>query len=456
MNTSSATEPVCVEPVSSHTSSAAWVSQSLASGSRRATEPGRRQAPPLSGLSGGLTYLLPWVEPPASWHASPDQAPLLGNGGALNRTGTESVQTTRDTSSLAPRPGSAGRALLTPAQRVVFEDLLDIGSPRPTAPQALATDLRAYITENTAAALSKWTERNLWVGKSLLNTALRCEGQLAADAAQPRNRPLPLATAVGVVVHRAVQLSHTHPGRTPEQYVQASLQGSRTEEAFEAFWTTALEHLQSDLIVQSTSRLVSFMDSVPPLQAAWAPRFEEPLSVKIGPLVLAARPDLVLGRPRPDGRQTMFLCDVKSTDLRDYHFDEAMFYALVATLRYGCAPYRSCVLSLTTVEWTEADVTVDRLWDAAKRVVDGVNRIVEVLTETRGASLLPGHHCTWCPAKATCPSQEAWQMAGQPSDPTPYAIAAAPVTIISPPPKQLVSAPASHGGNEATDDPYAL
>jgi hypothetical protein len=456
METQSVIDAVRTDQLASETSSEAWVSSLSPSGSLRATEPGTRQELPLSGLAVGSSYPEPWVEVPASWHTSPDRAPLSGNGGALSRTGTQSVQTTGETSGLAPHQGSSGRALLTPAQRVVFEDLLDIGSPRPTAPQALATDLRAYITEHTAAALAKWTERNLWVGKSLLNTALRCEGQLAADAAQPRNRPLPLATAVGVVVHRAVQLSHTHPGRTPEQYVQAALQGSRTEEAFEAFWTTALEHLQSDLIVQSTSRLVSFLDSVPPLQASWAPRFEEPLSVKIGPLVLAARPDLILGRPRPDGRQTMFLCDVKSTDLRDYHFDEAMFYALVATLRYGCAPYRSCVLSLTTVEWTEADVTVDRLWDAAKRVVEGVNRIVEVLTETRGASLLPGHHCTWCPAKKTCPSQEAWQMAGQPADPTPYAIAAAPVTIVSPPPKQLVSTPASHGGNDVSDDPYAL
>jgi hypothetical protein len=196
METSTAPGAVCVEPVSSHTSSVAWVSQPAASVSHHATEPGRQQALPLSGVSEGLTYLQPWVETPSSWHASPNRAPLQGNGGALNRTGTQSVQTTRDTSGLAPRPGSSGRALLTPAQRVVFEDLLDIGSPRPTAPQALATDLRAYITEHTAAALSKWTERNLWVGKSLLNTALRCEGQLAADAAQPRSRRSPRSPAL--------------------------------------------------------------------------------------------------------------------------------------------------------------------------------------------------------------------------------------------------------------------
>jgi hypothetical protein len=370
-----------------------------------------------------------------------------------SRTPSSSADSVMTPAGASSRPSAAPG--LTPSQRRVFDDLLAIGAPRPVGPQTIADDLRAYLVEQTRPALALWTERSLWVGKSLLGTAMRCEGQLAADAAEPRNKPLPLPTAIGIVVHRAIQLSHTHPGRTPEQYIQASLQGSRSEEAFEAFWARSEEHTQSDLIVASTSRLISFMDSLPPLQASWAPRFEEPLSVKIGSIVLAARPDIVLGRPRPDGRQTMFLCDVKSTDLRENHFDEAMFYALVATLRYGCLPYRSCVLSLTTMEWTDADVTAERMWEAARRVVEGVNRIVEVLTETRGASLLPGHHCGYCPAKRTCPSHEAWQNAGAPSDSIPYAIAAAPVTIPSVPPFELTLTPRSHGGDEAPD-PYAL
>lgn len=358
----------------------------------------------------------------------------------------------------SPHTGSSrvvGPPLLTLAQRQVLDDLLAIGAPRPTAPASLADDITKYITDATRPVMARWTERSLWLGKSMIGTALRCEGQLAADAALPRDRRIPMATAVGVVVHRAVQLTHTHPGRTCDAYVQAAIQGSRSEDSFEQFWVAAEDHTQSDLMVSATSRLVAYLDSMPPLDKSWTPRFEEPISAKIGSLVLAARPDLVLGRPRPDGRQTIFLCDLKSTDLRDTHFDEAMFYALVATLRYGCMPYRSCVLSLTTMEWSDPDVTAERMWDAARRVVDAASRVVDVMTETRGAELLPGRHCGWCPAKSSCPAQEAWDRAGSPRDPVPYAIAAAPVTVPTVTPIELISAPAMRGA-QASDDPYAL
>jgi hypothetical protein len=143
---------------------------------------------------------------------------------------------------------------------------------------------------------------------------------------------------------------------------------------------------------------------------------------------------------------------MKSTDLRDYHHEEAMFYALIATLRYGCPPFRSCVLSLSSMEWTEPDVTRDLMFAAADRVIEGVTKIVDVLTEARGASLIPGRHCGWCPGKDTCPSREAWTMAGSPEDPTPFAISAVPVTVPTPP-VDLVSVPAPAS---SPDDPWAL
>ena len=353
-------------------------------------------------------------------------------------------------------PGGASSApsslKLTPAQRRVFADLFAIGAPRPVAQASLADDLRALLKDRLTPVLAGWTENSLWVGKSQLATVMRCEGQLAADASQPRSKSLPLPTAIGIVVHRAIQLTHTHPGRSCDEYVKAAIQGSRSEQAFEAFWSEAPDHIQSDVIVAAASRLISYLDSIPPLQSSWSPRFEEPISARIGSLVLAAKPDLVLGRPRPDGRQTMLLCDMKSTDLRDYHLEEAHFYALIGTLRYGCPPFRSCVLSLTTMEWTAPDIDASMLYAAAERVIEGTTRIVEVLTESRGASLVPGRHCTWCPSKSTCPSHEAWDQAGSPSDPTMYAIGAAPVTVTAEAPRQMVSAPSSR----TEENPYSF
>jgi hypothetical protein len=39
--------------------------------------------------------------------------------------------------------------------------------------------------------------------------------------------------------------------------------------------------------------------------------------------------------------------------------------------------------------------------------VDGVNRIVDVLTERRGAELTAGIHCRWCLKKSDCTAHAA-------------------------------------------------
>ena len=77
----------------------------------------------------------------------------------------------------------------------------------------------------------------------------------------------------------------------------------------------------------------------------------------------------------------MFIADWKSGALRDNHVNEAMFYALVATLRHGIPPYRSTVYSLASGTFTDPDVTAERLRAAAAQVVAGVTAIVDVLTD---------------------------------------------------------------------------
>lgn len=311
---------------------------------------------------------------------------------------------------------SAPGTPLTPTQLRVFDELLAIGGTRPVAPAGLADELARHITEGTAAALANWKESNMWLSKAGVGSIRRCEGQVVADSSQPRRRGLHRATAIGIVVHRAIQLAYTHPDRTPDQHVRAALAGSRSEEAFGEFWDDADDATQSDVIVESVNRLCGFLDSFPPLEAIWVPRFEDSTVARLRRLVLAAKADLTLGRPRGDGRQTMFLADFKSGELRDNHFEEAMFYALVSTLRHGCPPFRSCVVSLSSGEWTDPDVTPARLAAAADAVVGAVNARVEVLLELRAPTLSPGMHCSWCPAKATCAGSAAWEQAGRPME----------------------------------------
>jgi hypothetical protein len=346
--------------------------------------------------------------------------------------------------------GAPAGTPLTPTQLRVFDELLAVGGTRPVAPAGLVDEITRLIVEGTSDALGRWQESSLWQSKAGLSAVRRCEGQVLADHAQGRRAGIGRPTAIGLVVHRAIQLAHTHPDRSPEALVRAAVAGCRAEDQFADFWDAADDSTQSDVIVEAVNRLCGYLDSFPPLEASWVPRFEDSTVARLRRLTLAARPDLTLGRPRGDGRQTMFLTDFKSGELRDSHFDEAMFYALVATLRHGCPPFRSCVISLSSGEWTDPDVTSARLVAAAEQVVAGVTARVDVLTEARPPTLTPGHHCGWCPARATCPGAAAWEEAGRPVE---HAIAlpgdgvALGRLVGDPPDARPTEAPASAGSS---------
>lgn len=360
---------------------------------------------------------------------------------------------------------------MTPAQLRCFDELLSIGGARPTTPPGLVDAIKKVLDEGTRGAIELWTERSLWFGKAQLSTMLRCEGNVVASRLETRERRVTASIATGQITHRAIQLSHTHGGRNVDEYVRLALAGCMAEETFVEFWEECEIQTQSDCLVQSASRLCSFLDTFPTLDPSWTPRFEESIQAKVGRLTLAARPDLVLGRPRADGRQTMFLCDFKSGELREDHELEARYYALVSTLRNGCAPYRSTVLSLASGEWTNPDVSGDELIELAHVVANAVVRQVEVLTEQREPVMAAGMHCTWCPAKGACDAHTSWRAEGaretEPIDwlsiggialpasaervATPQAVQVEPKKAKTAKPKAPVTVPAN-----AEEDPFAI
>ena len=348
---------------------------------------------------------------------------------------------------------------MTPAQMRCFDELLCIGGSRPVTPPQLAIQLRGIIEAGTSRALEMWTERSLWFGKSQMGGVLRCEGNVVANRLEPSGHSVTAAIAVGQITHRAIQLSHTHRGRSVDEYVRLAVAGCMVEASFAEYWNNAGEQAQSDALMQAASRTCSFLDTFPPLESSWTPRFEESIQVKCGRLTLAARPDLVLGRPRGDGKQTMFLCDFKSGELRDEHLLEAQYYALVSTLRNGCAPYRSTVLSLSSGEWTDPDITAEDLIALAHVIVRTVTQYVEVLVETREPVLQAGMHCSWCPAKPNCEAHMLWKEAGMPSSGVTLSKAAllptsVPVSVpLGRSTLEVVSVGAS---SDADHDPFAL
>ena len=345
---------------------------------------------------------------------------------------------------------------LNVSQKRIFEELLNVAGERPTASANIGEILRDRIDAGTRAAVGAWPETTFFLSKSLHSGLGNCEGQVLADyqqREQSRDRKLPLPAAVGIVAHRAIQISHTHADEafSPDQLARLALEGSLEEEGFNAFWSQAAANTQSDVLTRAVSATLGFLDTFPPLANAWAPRFEESVSAKAGGVRLAARMDLVLGRPKPDGRQTMLLADIKTSDIRENHFDEAMFYALIASIRHGVPPYRSTVISVSSGEWTDPDVTTDRMLSVADDVVERVNAGVAVLTEQRSPKLSPSFACSWCSARSTCSA----------ADPLAKGPDPAAVKVESPTAVPLTSRSGKAGNDvadivDSSDDPFAI
>lgn len=297
---------------------------------------------------------------------------------------------------------NSGKRVLTPRQVATTNELLSLGLERPIHAPEIVSELRARILDGTSRSLERWTEKSLYFTKSQYMLSVRCEGEMVAASRQPRTGTSP-AAVVGTVAHRGVQLSYTHPNRAVSSYVDSALTGARVaDQTLDAWWSQQSVASQSDMLMQVTSKITNFIDDFPPLDPSWGPRFEEPMSAKIGRLTIAGRADLVIGRPRGDMRQTMMLIDLKTGALKDEHTNEAYYYALVATLRHGVPPWRSLVYSLASGEYTEPDITETVLLDACSSLVQGVNAFVDTMTESRTAKLNPGNHCRWCPSSGFC------------------------------------------------------
>lgn len=72
-----------------------------------------------------------------------------------------------------------------------------------------------------------------------------------------------------------------------------------------------------------TNAVSAWLWNWPPMESRWNPRFEATIRVHLGELVLHGRPDLMLGRPRPDAVPSMAIADLKVGMVRDSHRTDA-------------------------------------------------------------------------------------------------------------------------------------
>lgn len=293
----------------------------------------------------------------------------------------------------------------TPAQQRLLDELLAVGQPRPGADPDLAPRVRETVEAGVAGAagLVPSGER-LVVTKSSL-AALECDGRYldheatrfvwSADAAR------------GTLTHLAVELDW-HTGRREEPAVLVArawddLAARRPDLAaflgtLDLFGAATLRHEAECLVAE-------LRDLWPPIPRSWRPRLEQRLAASLarGAVHARGRPDLVIGRVRPD-RVSAVVVELRTGWRRPAH-DRAdlRYYALLFTLKYRVPPFRVATYYVAEGAWEVEDVTADVLDAAARRLVDGVRRAAVLRYRPPDRlRLVPGAHCRWCARAPGC------------------------------------------------------
>ncbi len=297
-------------------------------------------------------------------------------------------------------------------QRQVLEDLLAVDAPRPPADAHAGRRLRELLDAGISgvAELLPAASRPLVVGKSALD-ALDCDGRFL-DRLDTPFRWAPGMVA-GTLAHTgiAVDLAGGR-ARDPGEVVRHAWR------AFAASGTPAGDYLselgdaEADALRgRALNLIVEFRELFPPLPDWVTVRTEPDLAAPLldGRLVLRGRPDLAIGRALHAGRRRLLLVDLKTgrrNNLRNRA--DMRFYALLATLKYGVAPFRVATFYLDEASWDAEDVDDDILEAAARTVVDKAARAVR-LTQDRPPEdtlrLLPGPGCGWCGRAPRCPER---------------------------------------------------
>ena len=297
----------------------------------------------------------------------------------------------------------------TPAQLRAWSGLL-AGDDRRRPPVDLDTARRwrGYLLDRTAEAadLVRSGEGTLSLSKSKLD-ALDCDGRFLDQIDSAFAWTIPMV--VGDLAHTAIELDLVG-GRqqAPEELIRAAWSEFATSGLSAGDFVSMLGGVEADELRARALRRVLEFREVFPLLPANILRAEVGMKVRLheGAIVFNGRPDLVVGRVhRAERRQ--ILIDLKTGGRGRHHRHDLRFYALLATLKYGIAPFRVATYYLDEADWEQEDVDEDVLEAAARTVVDKVNRAA-LLQFRRPPEdelrLLAGPACNWCGRNPTCPA----------------------------------------------------
>jgi hypothetical protein len=303
--------------------------------------------------------------------------------------------------------------VLTAAQRRVITDLMARDQPRPSFPSGFGDELRTGL-EEVLAPLAAGLDEPLWVSKNALGQVHACESHYLAEQGW---QGWTAATAQGEVTHRAIQLSVTVEGETTPLALVDDAIGELAADDVGSLGVF-LQHLppatRGELRARATNAVSTFLECWPALRASWWPRTELPVRAELcgGAVVLAGKIDLALGRAVGAEARCLFV-DLKTGSHYPDHLHDLRFYALIQALRIGVPPFRVASYYLDSAGFVAEDVTPDTLDIAARRTVEGIERMVEVRAGRRPAAINPCPRCRYCRARTGCDGARAWEARDQ-------------------------------------------
>lgn len=303
---------------------------------------------------------------------------------------------------------------LNPAQQRVLNELGTID--RPTFRSELRMDLHHALEEALAPVVAQAAEP-LFLSKRQLGMLHGCEARYVADRSQEFVWSIPAAR--GTVAHKAIELSVAHRGApTPLDLVEHALSRIEADDrSLSAFVQQLDEAERAELAGRANDFVTTFTETFPPLSRRWRPVTESSVRALLcdDALTLHGKVDLSLGHARGNEAGKV-LIDLKTGQPRRSDIEDLRFYALLETLKIGVPPRLLVNYYLDAGLPRQEQVSEDLLWSAARRVIDGVTKLV-ALSEPNPVepTRTPGGNCRWCPIATDC-SQGSIYLAGAEED----------------------------------------
>lgn len=302
-----------------------------------------------------------------------------------------------------PQPITPSEPALNPAQLEVLQQLGSSREDRPRFDAALRHQLRRELEDGLDHVKAEVDANDtMFVSKHLLAQSMGCERRFLAEDDDEFSWSVPLAR--GTIAHKAIELS-IHWRREPEPLVLVDESIARLSEGIDglADWLqTCTEVERAELRAEANDRVLKFLECWPPLKTQWRPVTESRLRLDVHDrFVLSGKVDLALGQAEGD-RAGKVLIDLKTGGFAPQHLDDLRFYALIETLRLGTPPRRLATYYLDQGKFLPEDVTEPLLFSTVARVVDGIEKVVQMRKREHEPTTAPGPPCRWCVALASC------------------------------------------------------